>query len=61
MSQWVLNYYFNIHRKAVELDTSKFDKALEEFYSICDLMELNLVSEEIHMLCSCMCRVEYVT
>ena len=31
-----------LHRKGTETNVPRFDKQLEEFYSICDQIELNL-------------------
>lgn len=42
VSSNLLNYSHFSHRKGTETNVPRFDKQLEEFYSICDQIELNL-------------------
>ena len=37
-------------RKPIDGSTPRFDRSLEEFYAICDQIELNLVSVEANVL-----------
>lgn len=52
-----LLFFLFEHRKGVDNNTTppRFDKHLEEFYSICDQIELHLVGQTPHRLYNFLC------